>query len=76
MKALYTNLKLFVFAIWNLYYSNKNEWVSQIWSSGIILIFIYKILIKNDFYSKAGYIVFNSIVDLVNVILFLLLLKD
>ena len=76
MKALYTNLKLFVFAIWNLYYSNKNEWVSQIWSSGIILTFIFNILFKNYFYSTVVNIVFDNILDLVNVILFLLLLKD
>jgi hypothetical protein len=76
MKALFTNLKLCVFAIWNLYYSNKNESVSIIWSSGIILTFIFNILFKNYFYSKVVNIVFNNILDLVNVILFLLLLKD
>ena len=76
MKALFTNLKLCVFAIWNLYYSNKNESVSIIWSSGIILTFIFNILFKNYFYSKVVNIVFDNILDLVNVILFLLLLKD
>jgi len=76
MKALFTNIKLCVFAIWNLYYSNKNESVSIIWSSGIILTFIFNILFKNYFYSKVVNIVFNNILDLVNVILFLLLLKD
>ncbi len=76
MKALFTNIKLCVFAIWNLYYSNKNESVSIIWSSGIILTFIFNILLKNYFYSKVVNIVFNNILDLVNVILFLLLLKD